>query len=40
MLVGAAKDAEGNWGPVQKYENVRFPKDGVSDAQEFVDTYK
>lgn len=40
MLVGAAKDADGNWGPVQKYENVRFPKDGVSDAQEFVDTYK
>lgn len=40
MLVGAAKDADGNWGHVQKYENVRFPKDGVSDAQEFVNTYK
>ena len=40
MLVGAAKDAEGNWGPLKKYEGLTFPEDGASDAQEFVDTYK
>lgn len=40
MLVGAAKDADGNWGPLKKYEGLTFPEDGASDAQEFVDTYK
>lgn len=40
MLVGAAKDADGNWGPIKKYEGLTFPEGGASDAQEFVDTYK
>ena len=40
LLVGAAKDADGNWGPLKKYEGLTFPEDGASDAQEFVDTYK
>ena len=39
ILVGAAKDENGNWGPLQKYD-VLCTEDGVSDAQEFVDAHK
>ena len=39
ILVGAAKDENGNWGPLQKYD-VICTEDGVSDAQEFVDAHK
>lgn len=39
ILVGAAKDENGNWGPLQKYD-VFCTEDGVSDAQEFVDSHK
>ena len=39
ILVGAAKDENGNWGPLQRYD-VLCTEDGVSDAQEFVDAHK
>lgn len=39
ILVGAAKDDNGNWGPLQRYD-VLCTEDGVSDAQEFVDAHK
>ena len=39
ILVGAAKDENGNWGPLQKYD-VLCTEDGASDAQEFVDAHK
>lgn len=39
ILVGAAKDENGNWGPLRKYD-VLCTEDGVSDAQEFVDAHK
>lgn len=39
ILVGAAKDENGNWGPLQRYD-VLCTEDGVSDAQEFVDSHK
>ena len=40
MLVGACKDADGNWGPIERYDVAPFTEDGASDAQEFVDTYQ